>query len=88
MAIEGLILGCESNQSQQATTFDMYPLTLVSSVALLAAGFLLYRVTVWYRDSLSHIPYHKFDEDDTPQRYARETEELVHSGYLKVGFPQ
>ena len=63
--------------------FEWYPLP---SVALLAAGFLLYRIIQWRRDSLSHIPYHKFDQDDTPQRYTQDSEGLLHSGYLKVGF--
>ena len=68
--------------------FEVYPFTFTSSIVLLAAGFLLYQVIVWRRDSLSHIPYHKFDQDDTPQRYVQDSEELVHSGYLKVGFLQ
>ena len=63
----------------------MYELYPVPSVALLAAGFLLYRIILRRRDSLSHIPYHKFDQDDTPQRYAQDSEGLLHSGYLKVG---
>ena len=54
-------------------------------IALLAASFLLYRIILWRRDSLSHIPYHKFDQDDIPQRYAQDSEALLHSGYLKVG---
>ena len=65
--------------------FEPYPFTLAASSALLAAAFLLYRVFVWRRDSLSHIPYHTFEQDDTPRRYVQDSEELVHSGYLKVG---
>ena len=65
--------------------FEPYPFTLGSSLALLTAVFLLHQVFVWRRDGLSHVPYHKFEHDDTPRRYVQDSEELVHSGYLKVG---
>ena len=67
--------------ADQAFMFEWYPL---SSVAVLAVSFLLYRIVLWRRDSLSYIPYHRFDRDDTPQRYAQDSEGLLHSGYLKV----
>ena len=63
----------------------MFEWHLLPSVALLAASFLLYRIILWPRDRLSHIPYHKFNQDDTPQRYAQDSEGLLHAGYLKVG---
>ena len=65
--------------------FELHPFTLGSSFALLTVAFLLYQIFVWRRDNLSHIPYHKFEQDDTPPRYVQDSEELVHSGYLKVG---
>lgn len=66
-------------------SFELYPPT-VPSVVLLAVGFLLYQIFVWRRDGLSNIPFHKFDEDDTPQRYIQDSKTLLHAGYLKVSF--
>lgn len=66
---------------------EWQPLNLTSFVALLAACFLLYKVSVWRKGNLSHIPYHKFDQDDTPQNYIQNSENLLHSGYLKVREP-
>lgn len=64
--------------------FDWYPLTFTSSAALVAASIILYTVIVWRRDSLSHVPYHRFDHDDSPQNYIQNSGELLHTGYLKV----
>lgn len=61
-----------------------YPLPFWASAVLLAAGCVLYTVIVWRRDSLSHIPYHRFDRDDTTENYIQHSDALLHSGYLKV----
>ena len=66
---------------------DWYPLGPAQCLALFTTCFLLYKVSVWRKSSLSNVPYHKFDQDDTPLQYIQNSEALLHSGYLKVSPP-
>ena len=59
------------------------------SYALLAFGICLViqRRLSRRRFDLNKLPFVKFEENDTPERYVTESRSLLHSGYLKVQTP-
>lgn len=62
-----------------------------TSVVLVGAIFLAYKIWDKYlrRNSLAHIPFHKFEDgDDSQERYIRDSEALLQSGYTKVGLSE
>lgn len=66
--------------------FDLHFSTLTYALFLLTAGTFLYQYVLQRKSSLSHLPHHKFEKNDTPQSYIQNSAELLHSGYLKVGY--